>query len=153
MIFLRAGGAEMYAHSASFLPDAEASKIVTVTKAEEWATGGITILTEAVAVKETGPQETVARFGEVYAFSPNFIAVHKDQPTILHFRNLQPDDEHDFSLLNSKGKPLMDVMLPPRDEISYQFTFHQEGLFDFKCMMHQPGMSGQILVLPPDSGN
>jgi plastocyanin len=29
------------------------------------------------------------------------------------------------------------------------FTFHREGLFNFTCAMHQPSMSGQILVLPP----
>lgn len=28
-------------------------------------------------------------------------------------------------------------------------AFHEEGLFRFYCTMHQPVMSGQILVLPP----
>ena len=80
-----------------YLPDATASKTVSVTK------GGtpeaeIIVLTEAVAIKETGPKETVAKFGEVYAFSPTFIAVRRDSPTMLTFWNLQPDDEHDFML-------------------------------------------------------
>jgi len=43
----------------------------------------------------------------------------------------------------------MKVMLPPLRETKYVFTFHQEGLFNFYCTMHQPAMSGQILVLPP----
>jgi plastocyanin len=28
------------------------------------------------------------------------------------------------------------------------FTFHQSGLFNFYCTVHQPEMAGQILVLP-----
>jgi plastocyanin len=134
----------------AFLPDAEGSKIVSITKADEWDTSGITVLTEAVAVKETGPKETVVRFGEVYAFSPTFIAVHRDEPMTLHFRNLQPDDEHDVAILDKKGKVLTEIILPPVQETSYVFTFHEEGLFPFQCTIHQPGMSGQILVLPPE---
>src|SRR5260221_470463 len=75
-----------------------ASRIVTVT--ETAAVGAaITVLTEAVAIKETGPAATVARFGEVYAFSPAFVAVHRDEPTEISFWNLQADDEHDFMLV------------------------------------------------------
>ena len=29
------------------------------------------------------------------------------------------------------------------------FTFHEEGLFNFLCAMHQPAMAGQILVISP----
>ena len=131
-----------------FLPDAEGSKIVSVKKADDWDASGITVMTEAVAVKETGPKETVARFGEMYAFSPTFIAVHRNEPTTLHFRNLQPDDEHDFALLDKKGRILMEAILPPLSETSYVFTFHDEGVFPFKCVTHAPEMSGQFLVLP-----
>jgi plastocyanin len=44
---------------------------------------------------------------------------------------------------------LMKVDLPALQETSYVLTFHHEGLFNFYCTMHQPVMSGQILVLPP----
>jgi plastocyanin len=131
-----------------FLPSGPATKVVTVTKTGE-AQAGITMLTEAVAVKETGPQATVKKFGEVYSFSPSFIAVHRDQPTQIEFWNLQPDDEHDFALLGPDLAVLMYVKLPPLQKTSYIFTFHQEGEIDFKCLRHQPEMSGQILVLPP----
>ena len=139
------------ATEATYLPDATASKAVTVTKAET-AAAGIAVFTEAVAIKETGPKETVARFGEVYAFSPPFLAVHQDEPTMISFRNLQPDDEHDFMLVDPAGNVLMRVMLPPLQETSYVFTFHRAGLFTFYCTMHQPDMSGQILVLAPKRG-
>ncbi len=131
-----------------YLPDAAASKIVTVTTAGQPA-AEVTILTEAVAIKETGPKETVKKFGEVYAFSPEFIAVHRDEPTRLVFWNLQPDDEHDFMLTVPDGRVLMHVKLPPLTKMSWVFTFHDEGLFPFYCAVHQPAMSGQILVLPP----
>ena len=45
-----------------YLPSADSSRLVTVTKTGN-AEKEITVLTEAVAVKETGPKETVARFG------------------------------------------------------------------------------------------
>ena len=139
-----AGGASRY-----FMP-AAASKTVTVANdAGAAAAADIVILTEAVAVKETGPKETIAHFGEVYAFSPSFIAVHRDQPTRITLWNLQPDDDHDFMLEDRPGHALMHLRLKPLTKTSYMYTFHREGLFAFRCAVHQPEMNGQILVLPP----
>ncbi len=131
----------------TYLPDRTASKVVSVTRAGS-AEEGFTVLTQAVAIKETGPKETVAKFGEVYIFSPSFVAVHRDKPTMISFRNLQPDDEHDFMLVDPDSNVLMRIVLPPLKEVSYVFTFHRQGLFKFYCTFHQPDMSGQILVLP-----
>jgi len=131
-----------------FLPNAEASKVVSVTTAGP-ASAVVVVQTHAVAVKESGPKETVARFGEVYAFSPSVIVVHRDEPTRIRFWNLQPDDDHDFLLNDPQSNALMHVMLPPLKETSFVFTFHEEGLFDFMCTIHYPAMNGQILVLPP----
>jgi len=131
-----------------YLPDAAGSRVVAVTKGGA-AAAEITVQTVAVADNETGPKATVSRFGEVYAFSPNFIAIHRDQPTLLTFWNLQSDDEHDFMLVDANSQVLMHVKLPPLRKTPYLFTFHEEGLFNFYCTVHQPEMSGQILVLPP----
>jgi plastocyanin len=137
-------------HDARFyLPNETASRVVTVTAEEPAAESGITVLTQAMAVKETGPKQTVARFGEVYAFSPTFIAVHRDEPTPITFWNLQGDDDHDFMLVDPDRNVLMNVKLPALRKTSYIFTFHREGLFNFYCTMHQPAMSGQVIVLPP----
>ena len=81
-----------------FMPDAAASKIVTVVSGATAAPARVVILTEAVAVKDTGPKPTIEHFGEVYAFSPTFIAVRRDEPTRITLWNLQPDDEHDFMI-------------------------------------------------------
>ena len=131
-----------------YLPDAAGSKIVSVAKTGT-AQAEVIVLTEAVAIKETGPKETVAKFGEVYAFSPTFIAVHRDVPTTLTFWNLQSDDEHDFMLTAPDSSVLMHLKLLPLTKTSYVFTFHKDGIFNFYCTVHQPEMNGQILVLPP----
>jgi hypothetical protein len=81
--------------------------------------------------------------------SQTFIAVHRDEPTRITFWNLQPDDDHDFALLGPELSILLYVDLPPLKKTSYLFTFHNEGLFDFKCMQHLPATGGQFLVLPP----
>ena len=138
--------------AAPVVVDAKAAEFVAVKKADEWEKGGVTVMTQAVAVKETGPKETVACFGEVYAFSPAFIAARRETPLLVRFWNLQPDDEHDFAVLGPQGQVLTYFKLPPLGEAAYFLTFHKEGVFDFRCLIHQPGMSGQILVLPKDSG-
>jgi plastocyanin len=144
-----AGGAGAASAVRYFMPDAAASKIVTVTSGATAAPLSVVILTEAVAVKETGPKPTIEHFGEVYAFSPSFIAVHRDEPTRITLWNLQPDDDHDFMLEDRPGHALMHLRLAPLSKTSHIYTFHREGLFDFRCAVHQPEMNGQILVLPP----
>ena len=134
--------------SATYLPNAENSRIVSVAQTGQPA-ARVIVQTQAIAIKETGPKETVAKFGEVYAFAPATIIVHRDEPTLIEFWNLQGDDDHDFMLMDSNWSVLMKVVLPALKKTSYLFTFHQEGLFNFMCAMHQPAMNGQILVLPP----
>ena len=120
---------------------------LTVTKSGP-ANAGVFVVTEALATKEAGPRATVRHFGETYAFSPAVFAVQRDQPTLITFRNLQADDEHDFMLTDPDGDVLMKTQLPALRDTSYVFTFHKEGIFPFYCTIHQPEMSGQILVLP-----
>ncbi len=133
-----------------YLPNAEAARVVTVTTNGAF-TARVLVQTHRVAVNETGPKETVKKFGEVYAFSPNFFAVHRDEPTQIRFWNLQPDDNHAFMLIDPGSQVLMSALLRPLEETSYVFTFHQEGLFSFVCALHPSVMWGQILVLPPKS--
>jgi plastocyanin len=131
-----------------YLPGQGQSHMVSVSAAGE-AQAEVIVLTEAIAVKETGPKETVAKFGEVYGFAPSFIAVYKDEPTRLTFWNLQSDDDHDFMLADPDLNVMMHVRLKPLSKNSWVFTFHKEGIFPFFCAVHQPEMNGQILVLPP----
>jgi hypothetical protein len=106
----------------SYMPNPGASRVVTVTEGGA-AAAGITVLTEAIAIKETGPRATVGRFGEVYTFSPSFVAVHREEPTEISFWNLQPDDDHDFMLVGRDSSVLMKVLLPALRKTTYVFTF------------------------------
>jgi plastocyanin len=133
-----------------YLPKDEAARVVTVTTNGTTA-ADVLVQTQRVAVKEGGPKETVERFGEVYAFSPNFFAVHRDEPTRIRFWNLQPDDNHAFMLFSPDSQVLMNSPLPPLVETGFVFTFHEEGLYRFACSLHPNAMFGQILVLPPVS--
>jgi hypothetical protein len=100
-----------------FMPDAAASGILTVAKSGT-AAASIVVLTEAVAVKETGPKETIAHFREVYAFSPSFIAIYRDEPARIMLWNLQPDDDHDFMIEDHSGRALMHLRMPPLSKTS-----------------------------------
>src|SRR5256885_2637528 len=113
-----------------YLPDEAASKIVTVTKPGA-AAAGVFVLTEALAIKEAGPQETVKKFGEVYAFSPAVFAVYRDKPTLITFRNLQPDDEHDFMLVDPNSAVLMNILLPQLQGTDNVITSTTEWRFPF----------------------
>lgn len=139
------------APKAFYLPNAEASQIVSVST-NQLAAVEIPVHTQRVAVKEGGPRETIERFGEVYAFVPSFFAVHRNEPTRIRFRNLQPDDHHGFMLMDPRGRVLMNLWLPPLEELSYVFTFHEEGLYRFVCSFHPTVMWGQLLVLPARVG-
>jgi len=130
-----------------YLPGKAQSQEVSVSTAGE-AQAEVVVLTEAIAIKENGPKETIAKFGEVYGFAPSFIAVHRDEATRLTFWNMQPDDEHDFMLADPDLNVMMHVKFKPLSKNSWIFNFHKEGIFPFYCAVHQPEMNGQILVLP-----
>lgn len=109
----------------------------------------VIVQTIGTAIKETGPAETVKKFGEVYAFEPAVFAVRRDQPTEITFWNLQPDDEHDFMLTDPQNRVLVQTKLPPLSKTTFVMTFHDSGVYPYYCTVHQPAMSGQIVVTGP----
>ena len=108
----------------------------------------VVVMTQALVTKESGPKDSLAAFGESYAFVPSIFAVREDEPTEIVFWNLQGDDEHDLMLLDSRRNVVLQTKLPPLKKTSFVMTFHRAGLFDFYCTVHQPEMSGQIVVVP-----
>lgn len=106
----------------------------------------VVVMTQALVTKESGPKEPLAAFGESYAFVPSTFAVRENEPTEIVFWNLQGDDEHDVMLLDSQRKVVLQAKLPPLKKTSFVMTFHRAGLFDLYCTMHQPEMSGQVIV-------
>jgi plastocyanin len=107
----------------------------------------IVVMTQALVTKESGPKDSLTAFGESYAFVPSTFAVHEDEPTEIVFWNLQGDDEHDVMLLDAQRKVVLQAKLPPLKKTSFVMTFHHAGLFDYYCTMHQPEMSGQVVVI------
>jgi plastocyanin len=144
-----AGSSAQTAQS-DYLPVAAGAKIVTVASSGE-AQSDLVVMTEALVTKEAGPEPALRAFGETYAFLPSTLVVRAEEATRVTFWNLQEDDVHNFMLVAPGGKVLMEVTLPPLRKSSWVFTFHQAGLMRFYCTVHQPEMSGQILVLPPVS--
>jgi plastocyanin len=149
-----AGGAGLAARQAQttdanryYLPNAENSKAVTVTRTGKPA-AHIIIQIHAMATKATDP-ETVAHFGEVFSFAPATFFVHQDEPTQIEFWNLQEDMDHDFMMMDAKHDVMMQMQLPKYKKTSYVFTFHRQGVFDFTCSVHLPGMNGQVMVVAP----
>ncbi len=135
------------AETPDYLPSGPAAELLSVER------GGhpqrkIVVMTEAVAIKETGPRETVARFGETYAFTPTFFAVRAGEPVEIEFWNLQPDDVHDVLFVAPDQTVLMHWKLPPLAKTVFTYTFKRPGIYPFVCAMHAPEMAGQILVLP-----
>ncbi len=139
---LSAGAADGY------LPSPAASRVVTAIP-NGAARTGVVILTQPMPASEPDPQERKA-FGVLYTFSPRVIFVYRDEPTSFSFWNLQSDENHDFMLADPAGQVLMKMVLPQLKKTAVTLTFHKEGLYTFYCTMHQPEMSGQIYVLPPN---
>jgi hypothetical protein len=58
--------------------------------------------------------------------------VHRDEPVMLRFWNLQADDNHDFMLIDPHATVLMKVLLPPLRETPLVFTFQQPTVSHFR---------------------
>ena len=129
-----------------YLPSGAAKSFLVVQRGGQPARK-LVIMTERVAVNETGPKETVARFGETYEFSPSFFAVRAGEAVEISFWNLQPDDLHDVLFVAPDHTVLMHWKLPALSKVTFTYTFHKPGLYDLICTMHAAEMTGQILVL------
>lgn len=133
-----------------YLPSGAAPQIVSVSP-QSAAKAQVIVLT--VPFPSTDPSaKEIAAFGELFAYSPRTIFVRRNEPTLFSFWNLQANQEHDFMLVGPHGKVLAHVDLPQLKKTKITLDFHQAGLFTFYCTMHQPYMTGQILVLDGSGG-
>ncbi len=134
-------------HAPDYLPDANAQRFLTVEKGGK-PEQSLVMLTERVAVKETGPRQTVKTFGEVYAFSPAFLAVPRNKPVELLVLEPPARRRARRALPRADQTALMHWNLPPLSKTPFTYTFHEPGLYTLVCTMHRPEMTAQILVLP-----
>ncbi len=110
--------------SSDYLPDTAAQKTVSIS-ASGTVSAEIVVLTEGIAIRETGPKEAVKTFGETYQFAPSYFAVRRDEPTRIEFWNLQPDDEHDVMLFDPDWNTLLKQTPSPSEETLLDFRFSQ----------------------------
>ncbi|MEW6604765.1 MAG: cupredoxin domain-containing protein [Thermoproteota archaeon] len=81
-------------------------------------------------------------------FFPAQIAVNKGDRVVIHFYNLEPDEtqeHHTFTM--ASGVYQMHHDLNAGEQKTIEFTASEAGVFDYLCVLHQPTMRGQLVVL------
>ena len=81
-------------------------------------------------------------------YSPNIFVVNKGDTITIHFYNLDGDGKHTFNL----GAPFhVNEDVAPKHNATFTFKAVNEGIFQFYCKQDPPTMTGQLIVLPPQS--
>jgi plastocyanin len=99
-----------------------------------------------------GLNETTARIaGDIYTLP--VIAVNRGDSVTVHFYNTEPTEEeverHSFTI---DAQPYsVNIDIAPGESGNATFTADQEGIFPYYCIYHLPTMTGQLVVLPPQS--
>jgi hypothetical protein len=106
-----------------------------------------TVLTETMPATPKVPKQSDGHFGDEFTF----VSARRGLPVTIRFDIRRPEDKHDFAVFDQNGRKLIDLPLPPSPDKAYAFTFHEEGLFDFKCLTHPARLIGQFIVLPSKS--
>jgi FtsP/CotA-like multicopper oxidase with cupredoxin domain len=100
-----------------------------------------------------GLNETAARIaGDIYSLP--IIVVNRGDSVTVHFYNTEPTEEeaverHSFTI---DAQPYsVNIDIAPGESGNATFTADQEGIFPYYCIYHLPTMTGQLVVLPPQS--
>ena len=100
-----------------------------------------------------GLNETAARVaGDIYTLP--IIVVNRGDSVTVHFYNTEPTEEeaverHSFTI---DAQPYsVNIDIAPGESGNATFTADQEGIFPYYCIYHLPTMTGQLVVLPPQS--
>jgi plastocyanin len=81
-------------------------------------------------------------------FFPTQIAVNRGDRIVVHFYNLESketQEHHTFTM--AAGVYQMHHDLNAGEKKTIEFTASQAGVFDYLCVLHQPTMRGQLVVL------
>lgn len=81
-------------------------------------------------------------------FFPTQITINKGDSVVVHFYNLEPEEtqeHHTFTM--ASGVYQMHHDLNAGEQKTIEFTASQAGVFDYLCVLHQPTMRGQLIVL------
>lgn len=81
-------------------------------------------------------------------FFPTQMTVNKGDMVIVHFYNLEPEEtqeHHTFTM--ASGVYQMHSDLNAGQQQTIEFAATESGVFDYICVLHQPTMRGQLVVL------
>lgn len=81
-------------------------------------------------------------------FFPTQMTVNKGDNVRVHFYNLEPEEtqeHHTFTM--ASGVYQMHHDLNAGEQKTIEFTASEAGVFDYLCVLHQPTMRGQLVVL------
>ena len=78
------------------------------------------------------------------SFSPDHITVNKGDHVIIHYINTDDTDSHNFFMAAPYN---FDLTLQPGQTANINFTASYAGVFAYKCMIHQPTMTGYLTVI------
>jgi plastocyanin len=99
-----------------------------------------------------GFNETAAKIpGDIYSLP--IIVVNRGDSVTVHFYNTEEKEEtvekHSFTM---DAQPYsVNIDTAPGESGNATFTAGQEGIFPYYCKYHLPTMTGQLVVLPPQS--
>ena len=104
------------------------------------------------SVEVEGVNETAARVaGDIYSLP--IIEVNRGDSVTVHFYNTEPKEEaverHSFTIDAQPYRVNIDIA--PGESGNATFTADQEGIFPYYCIYHLPTMTGELVVLPPQS--
>jgi plastocyanin len=78
-------------------------------------------------------------------FSPDILEVNTGDNVIIHFYNLDASDSHTFTVAAPYN---IDKIIAPGQNATFKFKAADEGIFRFYCRLHQPTMTGELIILP-----
>ncbi len=78
-------------------------------------------------------------------FAPDRITVYRGDNVTVHFFNTEDEPEpHTFTMAAPYA---MDRILPYNTTTTFSFTASVSGIFAYRCIYHQPSMTGWLVVL------
>jgi plastocyanin len=77
-------------------------------------------------------------------FSPSQITVNQGDTVTIHFYNTEDEESHTFTM---DAPYALNKVVPAGGEANITFTASTSGIFPYRCMEHQPTMTGYLVVL------
>ena len=81
-------------------------------------------------------------------FIPNILVANEGDTVTIHYYNLDAGDKHSFTIAYPYN---INKDLSPLQNTTFTFNAKDEGVYRFYDKSHLPTMTGQLIVLPPQT--